>query len=270
MNHAEQASNYLRQAGGPLAEEARAAIVRGDLYLAYAMVRELQTHPEYRHCFTSACVDYARRSLGKAHTQELPSENVARLARYRAELEAMRPIATLLAIDPGVRVTGWAAFADGELLAAGISKRSEKSSPTAIALIAEEHASRIPSGFDVCVVERMIHYPEQAKRGKSRQQSDATAQDLIDCATIGALVAGRCGARIELVPARTWKGQVPKEVTETRTRKILTFNEVQIMDGGLNETAGKALSLIHNGIDAVGIGLHFLGRKIRKIGRAHV
>lgn len=172
----------------------------------------------------------------------------------------------LLAIDPGVRVTGWAAFSDGELIAAGISKRSEKAPPSAIALVAEEHASRIMTGFDVAVVERMIHYPEQAKRGKSRKESDATAQDLIDCATIGALVAGRCARKIELVPARTWKGQVPKEVTEARTRKILTFAETWTMDSGLNETAGKALSLIHNGIDAVGIGLFFLGRKVTNNG----
>lgn len=168
---------------------------------------------------------------------------------------------TVLAIDPGVKVTGWAAFHDGELIGCGLSKRPKAAPVGAIAMVAAAHAENVPTGFDVSIVERMIHYPEQAKRGKSRKQSDATAQDLIDCATIGAWVAGRCSLRMELVPARTWKGQVPKEVTETRVRKLLSWEEVQLMDSSLNECAGRELALIHNGIDAVGIGLYFLGRK---------
>lgn len=84
MSPAERAADYLGQAGGEPAQEARAAIARGDLPLAFAMVRELQVHPAYRGNIVAACVDYARRELARSHCPESPRAGVERLTRFRS------------------------------------------------------------------------------------------------------------------------------------------------------------------------------------------
>lgn len=52
-----------------------------------------------------------------------------------------------------------------------------------------------------------------------------------------------------------WKGQTPKSVSERRTRKLLTPEETRVLAG-----CGVSAALLHNVIDAVGIGLWALGR----------
>lgn len=83
MTPAEKADDYLRQAGHPLADHARASIAAGNLALAFAQVRELQRIP--LGTLRNACADYALGHLRKAWTPELPSRSTARFQAWAAE-----------------------------------------------------------------------------------------------------------------------------------------------------------------------------------------
>lgn len=84
MTPAEKASDYLRQCGRVrLAEKAREAIAAGDLALAYALVWGL--HSCDLGNLKNACVDFARRELGKAWTPDLPSKTRARFEQWCRE-----------------------------------------------------------------------------------------------------------------------------------------------------------------------------------------
>lgn len=82
MTPAEKAADYLRQAGPhPLADAARVSLAAGDLALAYAQVRALQT--EALGYMRAACVDYARREIALVWTPELPSRSDARFQAWQ-------------------------------------------------------------------------------------------------------------------------------------------------------------------------------------------
>ena len=74
---------------------------------------------------------------------------------------------------------------------------------------------------------------------------------------VGAAVASHFPVVETLFPA-DWKGQVPKEVMTERIRRSLTEEE----RGRIEKC--KA-SLMHNVLDACGIGLYRLGRLNKKV-----
>lgn len=106
---------------------------------------------------------------------------------------------------------------------------------------------------DTVVVEQMVHYP-----GQRGAKADATANDLLDLQAIGGYVAGYFKCPVKWIPAREWKGQVPKTVTRSRVIKTLSDGENYRLAG---TTAKYPKSLHHNLYDAVGLGLYALGRK---------
>ena len=148
----------------------------------------------------------------------------------------------LVAIDPGAKHLGWARFVDGVLSTCGLSKASMPGA----------HADNVCEGSkhdrpDVVIVEQMSprDLPNEA--------------DLLRVTETGCYVAGTLQpSTFRLVPARTWKGSVPKDIHHRRVRAKLSPVELARLERGLE---GVAPRLQHNVLDAVGIGLYAVGRK---------
>ena len=136
---------------------------------------------------------------------------------------------TLLAVDPGKHFCGWAFFVDGVLHSCGLDV------PDEIALLM--HAERL-----------VIELPQIYRA--SRTKGDPN--DLIDVA----LVVGQIMASftdVTLIKPRAWKGTVKKEVMTARIESKLTDAEKALIPR-------LSISLRHNVVDAIGIGLFSLGR----------
>lgn len=142
----------------------------------------------------------------------------------------------LLAIDPGGACLGWAYFIDRRLVGCGLSRSKAKSLAGRI----EDHLSELDTAsVEAVVCERMVWRGRSAKSGP---------QDLMDLN----IIAGRLGT-VWVTPEQ-WKGCVPKEIHQPRILSRLMMEELYLVRAVLPP------SLRHNAIDAVGIGLHHLGR----------
>ena len=149
---------------------------------------------------------------------------------------------TLVAIDPGAKHLGWARFDGGVLVSCGLSKAR---TPGAHADNVRHAISWWP--VDIVIVEQMSprDLPNEA--------------DLLRVTETGCYVAGELQPRtFRLVPARTWKGSVPKDIHHRRVRAKLSTVEIARLERGLE---GVAPRLQHNVLDAVGIGLFGVGRR---------
>ncbi len=134
-------------------------------------------------------------------------------------------MATVIAIDPGTRMSGWAIFTDTKFESHAMGLRVvsvglAKSNADSIAVRAAEMAHRIPytiavEGPILIVVERPVIYPDSKER-------DADQVDLAVSAGVlgGALRAYiKCGSRLLMPTPRQWKGTVPKPIHNERTAK---------------------------------------------------
>ena len=163
----------------------------------------------------------------------------------------------LLTLDPGLRDPGVARFIDGKLQwATCVRKDTGKRGPEQWQAIAHAVARAVPMiGAEegtFLVVEK-----PQVYGGKH-------PDDLIELsASLGACVSAISETLwMEGYKAyfpREWKGQVPKTVHHRRIRKKLTGEENAILDRCL---AKVVVSLQHNVLDAVGLGMFHL-RRIR-------
>lgn len=150
----------------------------------------------------------------------------------------------LLTIDPG-NITGWACFTDKELEAAGVMKKAESFT------IAPQTGVRRRSGVwrpDLVLIETPRWYPHD--------HSDVN--DLLDLSVfVGELKRfyEANGCVIELVWPRTWKGNVPKKITNRRTVAALSPEEVALLP-----RRPRAKDFDNNMLDAIGLGLWKLGR----------
>lgn len=143
----------------------------------------------------------------------------------------------LLAFDPGVRRVWFAHFRAGVLSSCGWKEVSD---------------DRAFAGFpapSLVLVEMPRVYPV------SRQKGDPN--DLLALAR----VVGRLqenflahAAEVRLVEPRTWKGTLAKEAMTQRIRGRLYPEELAVV------ASARAGRLEHNVVDAVGLGLHALGR----------
>lgn len=143
-------------------------------------------------------------------------------------------MATVTAIDPGADA-GVACFVDGALFWCGV--------------VHEPTAEQVAGASDVVLEE-----PQVYRRGRG------DPNDLIKLARL----VGRweelgrgAGARVHRVRPRTWKGTVPKSIHNARTLALLSSSERHVVEQDLDRVAR---AVRHNAIDAVGIGLWFLGR----------
>ena len=118
------------------------------------------------------------------------------------------------------------------------------------ACAAFDSRSGVPDGADECVIETPMHYPD----------SPTPPQDLIDLAFDTGLIAS-CGRVLTTVTPNAWKGNLPKEQTERRARKLLTDEELEFVEVGLKDLRK---SWHHNVWDAVALGLWRTGRMPRR------
>jgi hypothetical protein len=139
----------------------------------------------------------------------------------------------ILAIDPSKpgNHTGWAQFTGGLLVACGLHE-----------LVCAD-PSKV-AGADIVVIELPQIYP-----GVRNEDPN----DLISVArAVGQWEqeAARQGAQTCLVRPREWKGQTPKAIHGQRTRERLSSLEAVLVPPGTR----------HDVIDAIGLGLWYLGR----------
>lgn len=151
----------------------------------------------------------------------------------------------LCAIDPGLRHCGVALFGNDSLLrsATVVNSPAVGRGPAAWNQMALAVAHWV-AGF-LAVIEVPRIYP----RGDQRK---GDLNDLLEVAGVVGAIAGRAHNVIGVYPA-DWKGQVPKNVMNKRVLGLLSAAE-----------RSRITSFDHNALDAVGIGLHHLGRLNRK------
>lgn len=151
----------------------------------------------------------------------------------------------LLAIDPG-EDTGWALFGDdATLIACGLGDPPETPAPSLV----------------------LVETPKARPR-------DPNPQSLIVLARRAGFWLGvfRAADASSLTP-NDWKGSTPKDVSHRRIFAALAPSEIQALVRGcvgvsprlrpINESIADGLSKTdkrHNILDAIGIGLHGVGR----------
>lgn len=165
----------------------------------------------------------------------------------------------LLSIDPGIRGVGAALFDDGVLLVAEYVKNPEKKGggpreALALARVVDEWCTAITSSR---VHHLVLEWP-QTYGGRSAK---GDTNDLFALAAVDGAIAGRVGAQTidHLVP-HDWKGSIGKPkpgsvyVIESRVRAQLSSLELPRVRWP------NAVKLTFDVTDAIGIGLHALGR----------
>lgn len=93
------------------------------------------------------------------------------------------------------------------------------------------------------------------------QKSKADPNDLITLAVkLGCYfgIASMVGARTCEVSPATWKRQLPKHVAGKRIMQALTDPERE----AVRNLHALSATMLHNAVDAIGIGLHYVGRSI--------
>lgn len=164
----------------------------------------------------------------------------------------------LLAIDPGISPTsgtGWALFhydgSSSELRAAGLARPSQDELVVRCRGILEQVVLRVRDTPDTLIIEHMVVYPLPRMKGDPN--------DLLELAVLeGCFLALPTPSQgTHLLPAKTWKGQVPKNIIQERVEAALGRHEREVLGGALVGVNG---SVRHNVYDAVGIGLYSLGR----------
>ncbi len=149
----------------------------------------------------------------------------------------------LVSIDPGVKFLGWAEFADKRLINCGLIKAGNLNE---ILWRARNWFEDYADDFK-CVIEKPQVYTQRYLKG-----------DPNDLITI-ALVAGYCASffsEATFVLPRDWKGNVKKEVMCKRiVDRWMNERERELLDG---QRIPKGQ--LNNTVDAIGVGLHHLGR----------
>ena len=159
-----------------------------------------------------------------------------------------RPGFRMLCVDPGLRGCGVAEFTAGNLTRAAYVKNPVLSgrgygAHSQMARAVHEWRSSVS---EKCIIEHPRVYP-----GSAQQKGDPN--DLLDVCAVGAAIASICEVATDTVFPSDWKGQVPKEMMTERISKAITPEE--------RLTIEKCpATLMHNVVDAVGIGFHALGR----------
>lgn len=152
-----------------------------------------------------------------------------------------------VSIDSGVKALGWAVLRESEvsyyLAMCGLVQGDSRDE-----MIRAMECALGVGNFELAVLESMVWRPNDPK---------SHPNDLIDVQTTGCLCAARIADHVKLVTAQTWKGSVPKKIHHERIRSRLSTNETEILNQALADAPKKHHKEI---LDAVGIGLHHVGR----------
>lgn len=150
----------------------------------------------------------------------------------------------LVSIDPGLNGCGFALWKSAKLIQATYVPNTPKGDFKTM------RAALLPFGHDrpFISVELAIELPQVYVASRSKGDPN----DLINLAMLVGYLAASF-KNFSLYKPHAWKGQVPKDIMEDRITKRLDAKEQANL-----ERVPK--SLAHNMIDAIGIGLHHLGR----------
>jgi hypothetical protein len=153
----------------------------------------------------------------------------------------------LLSLDPGAKVCGLALFEDGELASAWLA--GTKGHWVQMALNAYQSVVDrvVPEVIQTVAIERPQVYRQRLQKG---DPNDLVTLALMAGALVGHFIPQ---ASIAEYKPREWKGQVPKPVMQRRIESRLSQEE-------LGRVSWPAKSYRHNVWDAIGIGLHHVGR----------
>lgn len=157
----------------------------------------------------------------------------------------------LLALDPGRRKMAWAVFEGKQLFACGLVYVENLSLDDTLAYFVKNMADNF-RGMDVCeraVVERMKAY-----NGKT---GGGTSNDLLDLQALGSACGAKLAHNVEWVFASEWKGSRPKPVVQRKIWDVLSVAETAAVNDARDEVPKDKF---HDVMDAVGIGLHAVGR----------
>lgn len=190
---------------------------------------------------------------------------------------------SLLCLDPGIRLAGAALFIDGLLIGARcIPSTATGNGAHACAEMAREvimwarHVGSLSgtggrsSGSPFIPTEYVCEWPQIYASRIREGKTDEDPNDMIALAGVSSAVAVLAGAPTTHYLPKEWKGQVPKKVMTKRILGFLAEQEIEIASKGILRTdpilyTDRVAALLksptaHNAIDAVGIGLHHLGR----------
>jgi hypothetical protein len=155
----------------------------------------------------------------------------------------------IVSIDPGVHEIGFALWQDDVLWNAGMLP-SPFDNP-------EAWRAKNVWTVDTIVIERPQVY-ERPLKTKNGRVVDIDKNDLITLALVAGEVAGAtrstCNAAVVYTRPAAWKGALPKGLMKNRMLKRLSSIEQQRVSLPI------AVSKQHNVWDAIGIGMHHLGR----------
>lgn len=155
-----------------------------------------------------------------------------------------------VAIDPGLRGCGVAWFRDGRLKEAAYVESRERTARGAdcfVGMADAVHEWRLNQDceYHYTVIELPQVY--QSKHQKGDQD------DLVQLAGVVGAICQTSGDSVETVRPREWKGTIAKEVMTRRIESRLDEDEKAAI-------VRWSAALDHNILDAVGIGLWYLGR----------
>lgn len=154
----------------------------------------------------------------------------------------------LIAIDPGLNGCGLAMFDDLLVYATYVKETEGLTHPNNKLLNMQTRINDMIGGVCGFNYQVVCELPQVYTQGKLKGDPN----DLINLALI---VGGiHANYKTQLVKPREWKGQMPKEVCNQRVLSKLSPEEKEVIDKKIPK------SLLHNTLDAVGIGLWALGR----------
>jgi len=157
----------------------------------------------------------------------------------------------VLAIDPGLRATGYAYFCDGKLVRAGLKRSKLTERADAAASMGRELAVEFLKPIDALVVEVPQVYQPRLMKGDPN--------DLVSVALVAGCVL-QLPARIpKAVSPHQWKGNTRKDICNARVMMSLNAVERDILIGA--DIPGH---LVHNVLDAIGIGKWYIKHASRK------
>jgi hypothetical protein len=158
----------------------------------------------------------------------------------------------LLAVDPGLNACGAALF-DAGILArvAYVENDAAGMSLAARAARGAYLVTQWAGGVGEIALEWPRVYAAKIRAGASRGDPN----DLLVLAGVDAALAALADAVVHDYAPSDWKGQMKKEPCAARARSRLSESELRAV-----AMCGCRPSKMHNVWDAIGIGLHHLGR----------
>lgn len=154
----------------------------------------------------------------------------------------------VLAIDPGLRATGYAYFCNGKLIRPGLKRCKLSERAEIAAYIARELAVEFLKPLDALVVEVPQVYQPRLMKGDPN--------DLVSVALVAGAILQLPSIVRRVVSPHQWKGTTPKEISHRRVLMALSAGERRLL-----EELDAPASLLHNVLDAIGIGQWFMGQK---------